>query len=239
MSWFKVDDKFHASKEVKSIPREQRVAAIGLWTLAGAWSSDHLSDGFIPTYMIEDFAASTDLADALVKATLWTKRRDGYTFRNWAKWQQTREEVEAKRAAVTERVRRHRAKNTENSGDDNGDVTRYERDETPPPSRPVPTRDEPLVPDVAHERSPQPGDGTVQRARRNPTGIDEPRVVARLEELVGSTAHVSVVEARLVAEHFIGRAKGDIVKPTAFVLGCITKNENTVANFIQSGRWSE
>ena len=37
MAWFKVDDGFHSSRKVLSIPRRSRLAAIGAWTIAGAW----------------------------------------------------------------------------------------------------------------------------------------------------------------------------------------------------------
>lgn len=152
MTWFKIDDKFHASKEVKSIPREQRVAAVGLWALAGAWCSDQLNDGFVPAFMVEDLAGSTELADLLVApAKLWVKRKDGYQFRNWAKWQQTREEVESKRTEGRNRIAAYRArKKAENHEVGNADVTRYKSEQesydpstyvnvTSTPTRPDPT----------------------------------------------------------------------------------------------------
>ena len=105
MVWFIVDDKFHASEEVLSIPREHRAAAIGLWTLAGAWSSDHLKDGFVPLYLLDQLAGSVDLAELLVSpAKLWSRKgQSGYQFRNWSKWQRTRADVDATRKAARDR----------------------------------------------------------------------------------------------------------------------------------------
>jgi hypothetical protein len=108
MVWFIVDDKFHSAEEVLSIPREIRPAAIGLWTLAGAWSSDHLKDGYVPLYVLDQVGADEVLADELVRVKLWTKTKTGYQFRNWAKWQQTREDVEGRRKAERDRKNAYR-----------------------------------------------------------------------------------------------------------------------------------
>ena len=43
--WFKGDDNFPTHPKTLSIPRNQRCAAIGLWTLAGMWSGKNLTDG--------------------------------------------------------------------------------------------------------------------------------------------------------------------------------------------------
>jgi hypothetical protein len=142
VTWFKVDDKFHGSDPVKRIPREYRVAAIGLWTLAGSWSSDHLKDGYVPDHIIDDLGGSSDVADRLCApgVKLWRKVKGGYRFNDWAKWQPTREQVEEKRLATAKRVAEHRAKSAANKGDGSGDVTRYKSGVTPPPTRPDPTR---------------------------------------------------------------------------------------------------
>lgn len=73
MAWFKVDDRFYSSRKVLRIPRRFRVAAVGLWTLAGSWSAHDLTDGFIPWYMLDEFGADEELADALVSAGLWLR----------------------------------------------------------------------------------------------------------------------------------------------------------------------
>ncbi len=237
MSWFKVDDKFHGSKEVKLIPREHRAAAIGLWTLAGSWCSDHLNDGWVPDYMLDEFAATVEHAEALVTAKLWTRRRGGYQFRNWAKWQQTRADVLEKRAAVTERVRKHRERKAGTPGDDNDGVTRYEGDETHPPSRPVPSRPEPLIDQSSGEvDSGAPGTG---RTGDNPVeSVDNlDKIAERITKLTGE--RVGRLEAKVAAEHYLDRAKSWPANPTRFVLVCLTREEPLVlVNFAQTGRWS-
>lgn len=80
MTWFKVDDSFHSHPKALATP----LAAIGLWSLAGAWSSNHLTDGFVPDYAIPSLArGQTQLADELVAAGLWRRAKGGYLFHQW------------------------------------------------------------------------------------------------------------------------------------------------------------
>lgn len=122
MAWFKVDDKFHTSRKVLSIPRRHRLAAVGLWTMAGNWSASELTDGKVPAYVLEELGATETLIRALVEARLWLDHRStearptvdrgstGIEFHNWAEYQPTRAEVEAERAKAAERQRRWREK---------------------------------------------------------------------------------------------------------------------------------
>jgi len=117
VTWFKVDDKFHASEEVMSIPLSQRAAAIGLWTLSGAWSSDHLKNGYVPLTHLETWGGTVEMADALVTAKLWIRvGKRGYQFRNWEKWQITREQVELNRERERDKKAEWRAAKAAKSG---------------------------------------------------------------------------------------------------------------------------
>lgn len=109
MPWFNVDDGFANSKPVLRIPRRYRCAAVGLWTLAGSWSAKELTDGFIPDHALEEFASTPAMATLLVKADLWTEVAGGWQFNNWAKYQKTKEQVYAYRAAEAERKRKQRS----------------------------------------------------------------------------------------------------------------------------------
>jgi hypothetical protein len=140
--WFRVDDRFHGSEPVKRIPREQRAAAVGLWTLAGTWSSQFLKDGFVPGHMVEDFGGSVQLAQLLVDVGLWRVKRDGFVFADWEKWQPTREHIESKRDAAAKRAADYRARKAGKTGESNGTVTRDDSVSHAPvrASRPDPTR---------------------------------------------------------------------------------------------------
>lgn len=109
MPWFMVDDKLH------SHPKAVRagVSAMGLWSLAGSWSADQLTDGFIPDYIAARIDSDSEAhAAELVKARLWhTTEKNGepgWQFHEWENFQPTREAVEAKREAARERMARVR-----------------------------------------------------------------------------------------------------------------------------------
>ena len=70
MVWFKVDDRFHHHpKAIAAGP-----AAIGLWTIAGSWSVDNLTDGFIPNHVLASLTPDTHrgrLANRIVEGGVW------------------------------------------------------------------------------------------------------------------------------------------------------------------------
>ena len=157
MAWFKVDDKLHGHKKAA----RAGVAAMGMWTVAGSWCADHLTDGFVPDYIAERFAPGQveELAASLVSAGLWTPDEydgdAGWRFNDWCDYQPTREDVEAQRERDREKKRRQRrdsgGKYTPSLGssprESPGDTEGTPEGVTP--SRPDPTRTEkkkPLAP---------------------------------------------------------------------------------------------
>lgn len=94
MPWFKVDDKAHEHRKFRgcSLP------AVGLWTLAGAWSSDLRMDGFVPDTVLRRWGASEKHAGELVARGLWVQAdkdgESGWRFHDWADWQPERKDVE-------------------------------------------------------------------------------------------------------------------------------------------------
>lgn len=105
MPWFKVDDGFWRHPKVMDLPDP----AVALWAKAGSWSADQLTDGEVPKAALRLFNGKPKAADALVDAGLWTPSARGWEFHDWAEYQPTREQVEAKREQTAERVRRWRA----------------------------------------------------------------------------------------------------------------------------------
>ena len=148
MTWFKVDDGFSSSKKVLSIPRTQRLAAVGLWTMAGNWSAKELTDGVVPKYVLDELGATPKLIQALIDARLWDdgrstearSRLDGTSaeawssagdcgpcivFHNWPKYQPTRDGVEEERRKSAERQARWRDRHKGETGESpvSNDVT--------------------------------------------------------------------------------------------------------------------
>ena len=105
MVWFNVDDGFPTSPKVLSIPRGERMAAVGLWTIAGASCAKHLTDGHVGAFMLDEWGADPLSAEALVTSGLWERTPKGFVFHDWEGWQRTREDVEASREK--ERLRKN------------------------------------------------------------------------------------------------------------------------------------
>lgn len=155
MPWFRVDDKFHDHPKVRKL-RGDKTAAIGLWSLAGSWAADNLTDGFVPGEIVQRFDPKERYARRLVEVGLWTvdeqDGESGYRFHQWTEHQPTRSEVENRRKETRERVKRWRERNGQSktpplevtNGVGNAlhgtDVTPLV---TPPPTRPDPARPEP------------------------------------------------------------------------------------------------
>ncbi|GGD33270.1 hypothetical protein GCM10010915_12070 [Microbacterium faecale] len=158
MPWFKVDDGFYTSRKVLSIPRSCRLAAVGLWTMAGNWSGRELTDGRVPNYVLAELGATSRLRRALVEARLWLDHgSDGIEFNKWAEYQPTRSEVEADRAKAAERQRKWRERHkgeTSNDTVSNGvtaPVTNGVSNDAP--TRPDPTRTSNEVLEGARKRA--------------------------------------------------------------------------------------
>lgn len=147
MTWFRVDDKFPTHRKVLSLPRgPRRLAAVGAWTLAGAWVSGSSHDGVVPSYVLDDLGIPPKVAVDLVTAGLWEATDDGYLVHDYPDYNPSKEQVDRDRAAAAERQRRGREKqrSRRDSSVTNG-VTHTEVTEavthpvTVVPSRPVPT----------------------------------------------------------------------------------------------------
>jgi len=94
MTWFKVDDSFHAHPKVLAT----EPAALGLWVIAGAWSSAHLTDGVVPDHALSRLLPdSATLAQKLVTAGLWRRIKGGYLFHDWSDFQPSANDVKERR----------------------------------------------------------------------------------------------------------------------------------------------
>lgn len=155
MSWFKVDDAFHSSKPVMRIPRRYRAAAVGLWTLAGTWSSQEEMDGFVPEYVLEEVCGTPALAATLVRAGLWNEvtgesqegssvsGESGWQFRKWSDYNPLRSELEEKREAERIRKANYRKSQQRPANVPAGHPEGHQPESSPPdPTRPDPLKEE-------------------------------------------------------------------------------------------------
>lgn len=159
MAWFKIDDGFYSSRKVLSIPRNVRLQAIGIWTLAGAWSAKELTDGIVPGYVLEELGCTSRIREALIEASLWLDQAvtnaspsrdqavtnassplDAVVFHDWNVYQPTRAQVEEYRASERERKARARSVRADKSRIPNGfQQVSHAESVLPDPTRPDPT----------------------------------------------------------------------------------------------------
>jgi hypothetical protein len=116
MPFFHVDDGFHAHKKVARLGVAD-FAALSLWSVAGSWCSDFLTDGFIPDYIAARMTPDyKEYAEALVRVGLWEPAEldgeAGWQFHDWSEpgRNPTSEQVKKERAATSERQRKFREK---------------------------------------------------------------------------------------------------------------------------------
>lgn len=200
MTWFKVDDALATHDKVLAAGN----AAMGLWVRAGAWSAQHLTDGFVPLHAVR-LLGSVGQAKSLVAAGLWHEVDGGYSFHEWHDYQPTRERVEKTREARREAGKiggqksgRARSKPEANCLDDASTLSN---------PRPVPSR---------------PGLSVVTSLGQSPSALgaltdeDWQRIEAATR---GPNAH-----ARKVAEDVLSKSAGEVSNPRRYILRAI-KNE--------------
>lgn len=149
MPWFKVDDAFHASRKVRSIPPRQRFAAVGLWAIAGSWCSQEMTDGHVPDYMIREWGATAKVVDALVDCGLWERVRGGFEFCSWLEYNPSKAQTKAERDASKARMRasreRRRAKSAGQDPATEDVAPQPPRNSVDVLQRPDPTRPDPYI----------------------------------------------------------------------------------------------
>jgi hypothetical protein len=90
LTWFKVSDDFHAHPKVMATDP----AALGLWTIAGSWSSANHTGGFVPDYVLMRLLPDADkLASELVTGGLWRRVRGGHRYHDWSIYNPTEQEA--------------------------------------------------------------------------------------------------------------------------------------------------
>jgi hypothetical protein len=109
MTWFKVDDSLHSNSKVRKVAA-RCPAALALWVIAGSFSADKLTEGFVRDDELPWLLPGAEtLAAELVAARLWRRVKGGYQFHDWTQCNPTREQVEADRAKARDRMRRLRS----------------------------------------------------------------------------------------------------------------------------------
>lgn len=118
MTGFHVDGRFPDHRKVRKLGSD-RLAAVGLWTLCGAWCREHESDGFVPLEVLDRWDSGARIARRLVSVGLWVEEsadgEPGFRYHEWREWrerQDAEEEaaLEKRRAADRSRQKQYRAR---------------------------------------------------------------------------------------------------------------------------------
>ncbi len=108
MPWGRLDDTLYDHPKLDALG-SAKLQGVGLWTLAITWSNRWLTDGAIPTERIKKLGGSVALANRLVDAGLFDKTATGYQIHDFLEFNDSREEILAKRAQERDKKRRQRA----------------------------------------------------------------------------------------------------------------------------------
>lgn len=139
MPWFKVDDSFHAHPKVLATDP----AALGLWVVAGAWSSAHLTEGRVPDQVLPRLLPDSEtLARTLVTAGLWRKVRGGYQFHDWTDYNPTAKEVREQRERRVEAGRKGGLNSAKARSKRQANASARASPTVQPPTRPFPSTKE-------------------------------------------------------------------------------------------------
>lgn len=216
---FNVDLGFYDSDEVLSIPRRHRAAAVGVWTLCGAYSAGKLTDGHVSAEKLRELGCTPAIRDALMATKpepLWVSgdQPGAIRFTRWTKWQRTCAEVKGYRESEAERkrsareARRNAATSTkdETSGRTTAGRPHNVRPEDGDPKTETETETESkrstsvaLVEGVQGETPPKPATGKPAAKRRTQIRDDymPPKtVIAAIRE-----QHPTVTDTQLTYQH--------------------------------------
>lgn len=94
--------------------------AVGLWTYAGCWCSRYLTDGLIPTGILEGFAGkrAPRIIQELTDAHLLAPSTGGYVFVDWLDYQRSAAQVHAAVQAAKDRSARYRERHRQRAQDE-------------------------------------------------------------------------------------------------------------------------
>ena len=101
---FRVNDGFGQHPKTVGLSLE----AVGLWTLAGAWSMRYLTDGYIPTEAMRSISTRRQPLQDLIDRNLLQPSNGGYQFVDWIQYQRTRDQIEADRERNRKRLAKWR-----------------------------------------------------------------------------------------------------------------------------------
>jgi hypothetical protein len=153
MPWARFDDRFHSNRKVRRAWKASP-SSVGLFAMAITYSAGEMLDGFVPEEFVEQqFRRDRDeraAVDALLDASLWERREGGFFIPAFLEFNESRQQVEARRAQDAERKARGRREQSRRRSANRPDGHAADGGGTPggvpvQSSGPDPTRPDPSV----------------------------------------------------------------------------------------------
>lgn len=112
-TWAKIAVNLQKHPKMIEATEEAGDSAFAMFVGGILFAKEHLTDGLLRKSVVRTLCCHerpAEVAAVLVKVGLWIEVANGYQIKDWSEWNETREEVESKRAVTAARVRRHREK---------------------------------------------------------------------------------------------------------------------------------
>jgi hypothetical protein len=222
MPWGRLDDGLYDHPKLDALGRS-KLPAVGLWTLSISWSNRRLTDGFIPTDRVFALGATTALAETLVAAGLFDRVDDGYLIHDFLTFNDSREQVEARREADRNRKRKAAGLQPEASP---------ETRRTPEPRAPARDRAG-RVPPAAARPGPTDSSPDLGTPKSPPSGDDDgnPRAKGTNPRANGTSPRQLAAAAEAQAGE-LAKGRRDRVnqRQLAYLRGAITEAEQSAMN---------
>lgn len=238
MAWFLVDDNLaDHQKVIELIAQPDGFAALGLWTICGAWSRRLRTHGDVPRTVADAQARksgqrsdASGLAAALIEANLWTETSDGYQYVDWSDvYTDERKKAESKKKdRERKRIERAAQKGLDKSRTVHGQSTDSPMDAGSSPS-PIPSPDPPLCEGVS---------GTILEEVLEPVPValvpDNSQADRRGTGKQESTRLLAALETALGSEYFKCGKGAQRAAPSQYLDGCKRADEHVRDGHFQS-----
>jgi len=114
MSWTNIDDRILSHPKMKKAVKAKGDAAWSMWSRGLVYTNAYDLDGLVPRDVVDELTSDRkpfDVADVLVSVGLWEKLESGdYRIHDFADYNDSRAEREARRQVNRERVKKSRDK---------------------------------------------------------------------------------------------------------------------------------
>jgi hypothetical protein len=97
LPWVRLDTQIATNPKILVLTEQKQYRALWMYTCALGYSGAHGTDGYIPAASLVFIHGTKRDAEALVSVGLWRPTTGGYDINDWADYQQSGQELSARR----------------------------------------------------------------------------------------------------------------------------------------------